>query len=72
MTNKITKLVIFPCIDSPDVAQSRRRELEIGRNDAASLGRSAVDSAKNGYYRNASGEKVDWRASVQSENLHAG
>jgi hypothetical protein len=30
------------------------------------LGRSAVDAAKNGYYLNTAGEKVDWLLSVQS------
>ena len=66
MTRASTRLVVLPCIDSPDIAESRRKELEIGRSAAAALGRSAVDASRNGYYMNTSGEKVGWRSSVQS------
>jgi len=57
-------LVALPCIDSPDIAASRRRELDIKLNVAASLGISAVDAARDGYYLNAAGERVDWSLAV--------
>jgi uncharacterized protein (TIGR02452 family) len=53
-------LKILPCLDSDELANSRRRELDIPRNVAAALGRSAVEAAANGYYVNGSGAKVDW------------
>jgi hypothetical protein len=42
------------------MAAARRRELDIPRNVAATLGRSAVEAAVNGYYFNTAGGKVDW------------
>ncbi len=42
------------------MAVARRRELDIPRNIAVALGRSAVEAAVNGYYFNGAGEKVDW------------
>ena len=65
MTGKNTRIIILPCIDSPDIAASRRKELDIARSAAAALGRSAVEAARNGYYLNRAGEKVDWRLLVQ-------
>ena len=61
MTSASTRLVALPCIDSPDIAMSRRRELDIGTSEAAALGRSAVVASRNGYYLNADGEKVEPR-----------
>jgi uncharacterized protein (TIGR02452 family) len=66
MTTVSTKLVVLPCIDSPEIAELRRRELGIGRSAAAALGRSAVDASRNGYYLNADGERVDLRSLVQT------
>jgi hypothetical protein len=66
MTGKNSRIVILPCIDSPDIAASRRMELDIARSAAAALGRSAVEAAQNGYYLNRAGEKVAWRLLVQS------
>ena len=43
----------------------RRAELNIPRDKAAELGRSAVESSNTGYYTNSGGEKVDWSARVQ-------
>ena len=65
MTSASTRLVALPCIDSPDIAMSRRSELDIGTSEAAALGRSAVAASRNGYYLNADGEKVDMRSLVQ-------
>jgi uncharacterized protein (TIGR02452 family) len=48
------------------MAEARRRELDIPREIAAELGRSAVEAAQNGYYLNSSGEKVDWARLVNA------
>jgi hypothetical protein len=53
-------LRILPCLDSSEIAAARLRELDIPRDIAAALGRSAVEAAVNGYYFNRAGEKVDW------------
>jgi uncharacterized protein (TIGR02452 family) len=45
---------------------ARRRELDIPRNVAAALGRSAVEAAVNGHYLNRAGEKVDWSVLVNA------
>ena len=46
------------------MAAARQRELDIPRDIAAALGRSAVEAANDGYYFNNAGEKVDWRRLV--------
>ena len=51
---------ILPCIDSVEMAASRRQELDIPRNVAAELGRSAVEAAVEGQYVYGDGRKVDW------------
>lgn len=57
---------ILPCLDSDEMAKSRRQELDIPRNIAAALGRSAVEAAANGYYVYGTGKKVDWSRYVQA------
>ena len=66
MTGKNARILMLPCIDSADIAASRRMELDIARSAAVALGRSAVEAARNGYYLNRVGDKVDWRLLVQS------
>jgi hypothetical protein len=41
------------------MAEARRRELDVPREIAAELGRSAVEIAQRGFYFNAAGEKVE-------------
>jgi len=53
-------LKILPCLDSDEMAASRRQELDIPRNVAAALGRSAVEAVAQGYYIYGAGTKVDW------------
>ena len=53
-------LSLLPCLDSVEMSATRRRELDIPRNVAAALGRSAVEAAVSGYYFNQIGKKVDW------------
>ena len=55
----------LPCVDSTDMGAARRAELDVPRHRAASLGRSAVEAAKVGYYTNAAGETVEWREQVE-------
>lgn len=59
-------LKLLPCHDSPDLAEARRRELDLPRAQAAALGRSAVEAAEAGHYRGPQDRRVDWRASVQA------
>jgi uncharacterized protein (TIGR02452 family) len=66
VTGKNTRIVVQPCIDSADLAAARQLELNIARNDAAALGRSAVEAARVGYYLNKAGDKVDWRLLVEN------
>ena len=55
---------ILPTLDSPALASAHRAALDIPRNAAAALGRSAVALASAGNYRNAAGESVDIRETV--------
>jgi uncharacterized protein (TIGR02452 family) len=48
------------------MAASRRQELEIPRDVAAALGRSAVQAARNGRYSTRAGQEVVWRDAVQA------
>jgi len=59
-------LKILPCLDSVELASSRRRELDISRNVAAALGQSAVEAAEKGYYVCGDSTKVDWGCYVQT------
>lgn len=59
-------LRLLPCLDSDEIAATRREELSIPRSVAAQLGRSAVDAAKAGEYQDSAGKRVDWRDPVQA------
>lgn len=62
----MTTLRLLPCLDSEQMATSRRLELEISRDVAAELGRSAVVAALEGVYVTEEGQTVFWRDAVQS------
>ena len=62
----MSTLHILPCLDSAQMAASRRLELDIPRNVAAALGRSAVNAASNGCYVTRAGQEVVWRDAVQA------
>jgi uncharacterized protein (TIGR02452 family) len=66
VNNKKNRLIILPCLDSDEMAEVCRRELDIPRGQAAELGRSAVEFAERGYYVNNRGEQVDWSRAVQA------
>jgi uncharacterized protein (TIGR02452 family) len=55
----VNYFVLVPCLDSAEMAAARRRELDIGRDVAAELGRSAVEIARTGFYFNDAGERVE-------------
>lgn len=59
-------LKILPCLDSDEIATTRKRELDITRHVAAELGRSAVEAAERGYYVCEGGKRVDWSRYVQT------
>src|SRR5262245_43354155 len=60
------KLHILPCLDSEQMAASRRQELNIPSDVAAALGRSAVEAAREGFYVTEIGQKVVWSDAVQA------
>jgi hypothetical protein len=59
-------LVILPCLDSEQMAASRKAQLDIPRNEAAALGRSAAKAAHDGFYLTRDGRRVVWRDAVQA------
>lgn len=61
----MSKFTVLPCLDSDILAQCRKQELQIPKDRAAYLGRSAVQFARDGMYITQAGEKVDWQRSIQ-------
>lgn len=62
-------LSLLPCLDSEDLAEARRRALDIPRDVAAALGRSAVEAAREGRYVTKAGRRVDWRDAVRAARV---
>jgi uncharacterized protein (TIGR02452 family) len=60
------KLRILPCLDSEQMAASRRQELSIPRELAAALGHSAVEAAREGFYVTEAGHEVHWHEAVEA------
>jgi uncharacterized protein (TIGR02452 family) len=58
-------LRLEPVVDGPDLAEARRRELDVPRDRARELGISAIEAARGGRYLAADGRVVDWRAAVE-------
>ncbi len=65
----MTRLVSLPCLDSDEMATARRGELDIDRSRAVSLGATAVDAGRRGYYTTESGHRADWSAAVEFARL---
>ena len=61
-----SNLHVLPCLDSEQMAASRRQELDIPRDVAAALGRSAVKAARDGFYVTRDGHEIVWREAVQA------
>lgn len=55
-----SRLEVLACMDSPSMAAARQRELDIPRETAIALGRSAVDAATRGFYVTRTGQRVVW------------
>lgn len=64
MTDQPDNLKVLPCLDSEEMAASRRRELNILRKTAAEFGKSAIEAVSRGYYLFDDGSKVDWSPDV--------
>jgi uncharacterized protein (TIGR02452 family) len=64
--NRPRKLLVLPCLYSGQMALSRRRELDVPREVAAALGRSAVEAARDGSYSTRDGRRVVWQEAVQA------
>ena len=62
----MSKLYLLPCLDSEQMAASRQQELNVARDVAAALGRSAVQAALEGFYVTKAGQQVVWRDEVQA------
>ena len=62
----MSKFVFLPCLDSEQMAASRHRELGISRYAAASLGWSALEAIRKGFYVTGAGQEVSWRDAVQA------
>lgn len=58
-------LKIFACLDSAELAAIRQQELDMPRDVAAALGRSAVEAAAKGYYVYGT-TSVNWSDYVQA------
>ena len=56
----MSSLHILPCLDSEQMAASRRRELDIPRDIAGALGRSAVKAGSDGFYVSRDGQEIVW------------
>jgi uncharacterized protein (TIGR02452 family) len=62
----MSQLHLLPCLDSEQMAASRRQVLNIPRDVAAALGWSAVAAAREGLYVTTAGQEVIWRDAVQA------
>jgi uncharacterized protein (TIGR02452 family) len=60
----MSSLHILPCLNSERLALSRWQELNISRDFAAALGRSALEAIHSGFYMTQTGQKVDWHEAV--------
>ena len=61
----MSNIRILPCLDSYELAETRRSELALQPELAESLGRSAVEAIELGYYLTDQG-KVDWSEAVRA------
>lgn len=66
MNSRRGRLLVLPPVDSAGLAAARRRELDIPRDVAATLGRSAIEASDSGHYVSEGGRRVDWSAGVQA------
>ena len=62
----MSNLHLLPCLDSEELALSRRVELQLPRAFAASLGSSALEAARVGVYQTQDGRRIDWKQHVEA------
>ena len=62
----MAEIKILTSLDSPEMASSRRAELDIPRDVAYDLGNSAVQISKQGYYLSPEGREINIQSAVQS------
>ena len=58
------QLILLPCLDSEERAAHCREVLDIPRQRAADLGRTAMVAAEMGAYPGPAGRPVDWRLAL--------
>jgi len=67
----MTMISTLPCIDSDDRARVLQKDLDLPRSLAAQQGQEALDAINSGFYRAASGTRVDWsivlRGSIEAK-----
>lgn len=59
-------LRMLACLDSAEMAEARRRELDMPRNVATALGLSALAAVMEGHYIDRLNRRVDWSREVQA------
>jgi len=60
MGGRSNGLRILPCLDSAELAEARRRELDIPHSLAVTMGATAVEATRRGYYVTPAGIRVSW------------
>ncbi|MFZ9740179.1 MAG: TIGR02452 family protein [Prochlorotrichaceae cyanobacterium] len=60
-----SQLHILPCLDSDQMSLARQQELHIPKAVAATLGQSALEALRTGFYVTQMGQKVVWGDAVQ-------
>jgi hypothetical protein len=58
-------LHILPCLDADEMAECRRRELDLSCGKAAAIDASAVEASRRGHDVYGIDSKVDWRQLVE-------
>ena len=66
VSNQSFRLACGPCLDSPEQASARQRELDIPWAFAAELGRSAVEISRQGIYVNPDRQRVNIQPLVRA------
>lgn len=61
----MNRMICLNPIDSPELAQLRRKELQLPRSEAAELGRSAVRACEQGFFLSAEGRRISLAAALE-------
>lgn len=60
----MSALHVLPCLDSTELAESRRAELNITVDMAIYQSRIVVHAINSGFYKNEQGQDVDWKQQI--------